>query len=97
MAAISMASTQVISKQPILAGRYRVDELLVEGGMGAVYRGYHLELNMPVAIKFIRPEFAQNEEVVARFLNEARATAKLRGLHTAHVFDVGRDFDGAPY
>jgi serine/threonine-protein kinase len=97
LASVSAVPSTASPQRPILAGRYRIDELLGEGGMGSIYRGYHLDLKIPVAIKFVRSEYVQNEEVVARFLNEARATARLRGPHVAHVFDVGRDFDSKPY
>lgn len=81
----------------VLAGKYALEALLAEGGMGLVYRGRHVELDQPVAIKIVRPELSLDEEAVARFLNEARAVAKLRSPYVARVLDSGRAENGAPY
>jgi hypothetical protein len=80
-----------------VAGRYRIDSILAEGGMGVVCLGRHVELDQPVAVKFLRREWADNETVVARFVNEARAAAALRSDHVVRVMDVGLLPDGAPY
>jgi serine/threonine-protein kinase len=81
----------------VIAAKYRVDNVLGSGGMGVVLGATHLELDVTVAIKVMRPELAGNEEVVARMLFEARAAAKLRSAHVARVLDVGRLEGGAPY
>jgi serine/threonine-protein kinase len=65
--------------------------------MGVVLRATHLELDAPVAIKVVREELAQREEVVSRLLFEARAAAKLRGRHIVRVSDVARLESGVPY
>ncbi len=80
----------------LVAGKYRVDSLLGEGGVGLVYLARHLELDVDVAIKILRPEVATTEDVVRRFAREARASVKLRGEHIARVYDVGVE-DGLPY
>ena len=59
----------------VIAQRYRVDDIIAEGGMGIVYKGWHLTLDQPIAIKVVRPEYVDNAEAVSRFLNEARAVA----------------------
>lgn len=82
---------------PLLAGRYRVDWVLAEGGMGIVYRGWHVALDQPIAIKMIRGEYSNNSEAAERFLREAQAMALLRGKHTPHVMDVARAEDGTPF
>jgi serine/threonine-protein kinase len=90
------------SKSPIaigevLAGKYRVDRVLGTGGMGVVVAAHHLDLDEPVAIKFLRPNVLENETAVGRFLREARAAAKIKSEHVARVYDVGRMPSGAPY
>ena len=81
----------------ILAGKYRVERVLGEGGMGIVIAAHHLHLDKRVALKFLRPEVAANREIVARFSNEARSAAKIQSEHVARVLDVGVLDDGSPY
>lgn len=78
-----------------LAGRYRIDRKLGEGGMGAVYAGEHLIIQRPVAIKILHPQLATNPELVRRFLNEARAVTTIRHEHIVDVTDMGQLEDGA--
>ena len=61
----------------VIAGKYRVKRLIGSGGMGTVWEGVHTTLGTRVAIKFIKPRFAQQPEARARFEIEARAAAKL--------------------
>jgi serine/threonine protein kinase len=81
----------------VLAGKYRIEAVLGEGGMGIVLRAMHMDLGCQVAIKVMRPELAQNEEAVSRLLIEARAAASIRSEHVARVLDVGRLESGAPF
>ena len=60
-----------------LAGRYRVDELLGAGGMGEVYRGADLELDIPVAIKVVPPVLARNRSTVEALKHEAKVALQL--------------------
>ena len=80
-----------------LEGKYRIDGFLKRGGMGAVYRGTHLMLNKPVAIKLIKPELVSSSEVVQRFLREARAAAHLSHPNIVTVHDLGQTPDGMLY
>ncbi|MES1188020.1 MAG: protein kinase [Myxococcales bacterium] len=80
----------------VLAGKYREGELLGRGGMGVVVAGVQLDLERPVAIKFLRPELAQNARPAKRFALEARAIAKMRSEHVVRVFDVG-EIEGVPF
>lgn len=80
-----------------LDGKYRVDGFLKRGGMGAVYRGTHLMLNKPVAIKLIKPELVSSNDVVQRFLREARAAAHLSHPNIVTVHDLGQTADGMLY
>ena len=88
-----------VAVQPgsILLGKYRVDSVIGVGGMGAVVGARHLQLDERVAIKFLLPEMLQHEEVVQRFLREARAAIKIRSEHCVRVLDVGTLENGAPY
>jgi hypothetical protein len=81
----------------VLAGKYRVDRVLGQGGMGTVVAATHLSLGQPLALKFLLPEHAHNPAVVERFVREARAAAALRSEHVCRVSDVGALDDGAPY
>jgi serine/threonine-protein kinase len=81
----------------VLGRKYRIDGLIAEGGMGIVYRGWHVVLEQVIAIKVLRPEHARQPLGVARFLNEARSMAQLRGIHAARVLDIGHMDGGSPY
>src|SRR5262245_40800093 len=79
-----------------IAGRYILRGLVGHGGMGAVYEAEHLGLGKRVAIKFVDPEFATEEQVVARFAREARAMSAIESAHIVSVFDAGTE-EGRPY
>lgn len=81
----------------VLAGKYRIERVLGQGGMGVVIQATHLQLHQPVAVKFLLPEVLANPQVVQRFLREAQAVVRLRSEHVARVLDVGSLEDGAPY
>jgi len=81
----------------LIAGKYEVIKLIGSGGMGYVVSAMHVELGEVVALKFLRPEALQIEELVERFSREARAAAKIRSEHVARVFDVGVLPDGIPF
>jgi serine/threonine protein kinase len=78
-------------------GNYRVLAQIGQGGMGAVYLAEHKEIGRRVAVKVILPELSSRPEVLARFFNEARATAQLRHPALVDVFDYGRNADGSAY
>jgi serine/threonine-protein kinase len=65
--------------------------------MGIVVQAVHLQLQQPVAMKFLLPEVLGNQELVQRFLREAQAAVRLRSEHVARVIDVGSLETGAPY
>ena len=81
----------------VLAGKYRVDRVIGEGGMGYVVAAYHLQLRTTVAIKLLAPSLLKNTEAVRRFAREARAAARVVSQHVARVLDVGELDTGAPY
>src|SRR5258708_5820034 len=81
----------------VLGGKYRIERLLGQGGMGIVVLAHHEELDHRVAIKVLIGELTDNPELVARFTREARSAAKLQSDHVVRVTDVGR-FEGiGPY
>ena len=86
-----------ISPGDIIAGKYRVDRMIGQGGMGVVVSAVHIHLDERVAIKLLRPEGAARSEATERFMREARAAVKIKSLHVAKVLDVGVQPDGRPY
>ena len=78
-------------------GNYRVISCIGEGGMGAVYRVEHTLLGRAAAIKVLQPELSRNQDMVNRFFNEARATARLQHPGIVEVFDFGYCEDGAAF
>jgi serine/threonine-protein kinase len=81
----------------ILAGKYRVERVLGQGGMGIVVEARHLALEERVALKFLLPAALTSPDAPERFLREARAAAKIKSEHIARVSDVGTLESGAPY
>ena len=79
----------------MLAGKYRVEHVLGEGGMGIVVAATNEALRQRVAIKLLRSGTLAN--ALGRFEREARAAASLRSNHVARVLDVGKLDDGRPY
>ena len=77
--------------------KYRLERIVATGGMGVVVEATHLHLHQRVAIKFMSPLLAGDPSVVERFLQEARAAARLRSEHVARVFDVDTLPAGTPY
>lgn len=75
----------------LLGERYRLEELLAVGGMGAVWRARDELLGRPVAVKLLRPELAADPEFLARFRAEARHAAAVRHPGVAAVHDYGED------
>ncbi len=67
----------------VVAGKYRIEEILGQGGMGLVVRATHLQLGEPVALKFLHVDLAQDARHVERFLREARAQARIKSTDPA--------------
>jgi serine/threonine-protein kinase len=81
----------------VIAEKYRVERMLGAGGMGYVVAAKHLQLRELVALKFVRQGVLDGDEAVARFIREARASARLKGEHAVRVYDVGTLPSGDPY
>ncbi len=97
LAAQFPTTSATIAPGTIIGRRFRIDEVIAAGGMGIVYKGWHLVLDHPIAIKVVRPEYADRTEIISLFVNECRNNAQLRGAHAARVLDMGRIENGPPY
>lgn len=87
----------ILAPGELVAGRYRVGQIIGAGGMGVVYKAEHIELSRPVAIKVIRPDIARNGSVWRRFAREARALAALHNKHVIRIHDAGTLDSGLRY
>ncbi|MBS2016364.1 MAG: protein kinase [Deltaproteobacteria bacterium] len=81
----------------LVAGKYRIDRVLGEGGMGLVLAATHLDLDERVALKVMHDDVAAAPELVERFMREAKAAAKIKSDHVARVTDFGRLDSGSSY
>jgi len=86
-----------VQEGQILAGKFRIERVLGQGGMGIVVAATHLQLDERVALKFLLPDALANPEAVERFAREARASVKIKSEHVARVSDVGTLESGSPY
>jgi serine/threonine protein kinase len=77
--------------------RYSVESVLGRGGMGIVYKGKHLLMDRPVAIKMLHPEYCEDEVVVKRFQTEAKSLSTLSHPNLVAVFDFGMTPTKEPY
>lgn len=80
----------------VLADRYEIIRQLGAGAMGVVFEGRHRELGKRVAIKTIRSEIAGEQDLMARFRQEAIAASAIGHPHIVQVFDLGSS-GGSPY
>ena len=76
-----------------LSGRYKIDELLGQGGMSAVYKAYDPNLKRVVAIKLVHQHLSSDQEFVKRFEEEASVVASLRHPNIVQVYDFNTDND----
>ena len=81
----------------VIDGKYRIDRMLGEGGMGAVAGAFHLLRKAPVALKFISPDVIRVPGAVDRFVNEAVAASQIDSDHCVRIYDVGQLPTGLPY
>ena len=81
----------------VIGGRYRIEELLGEGGMGSVYRATQLAVDRSVAIKLSGDPQHCDPRQVERFEREARALARLTHPNTVRLFDFGATEDKRPF
>jgi serine/threonine-protein kinase len=81
----------------VLLGKYRIERVLGEGGLGVVVAATHLQLDQRVAIKYLKPTALTQKSAVERFLREARLASQIKSDHVVRVYDVGTVDDGSPY
>ncbi|MET0410041.1 MAG: serine/threonine-protein kinase [Polyangiaceae bacterium] len=89
--------TPDIAVGSVLAGKFRVERVIGQGGMGVVVEATNLSLEQRVALKFLLPRALREPGIAARFLREARAAARIRSEHVARVIDFGTLENSAPY
>ena len=75
-------------------GRYEIVKLIGEGGMGKVFQARQLSMNRMVALKILRANMAADEQLLARFQQEALSVSRLRHPNTITIYDYGRTEDG---
>jgi serine/threonine-protein kinase len=80
-----------------LEGGYRVEGLIGQGGMGAVYRATHMRLEKPVAVKVLAHQLTGSAEYLSRFRREAMVTGGLGHPHIVQVFDLSTTPTGEPF
>lgn len=81
----------------VVGGSYVLQEIVAVGGMGRVYRAEQSTLGRTVAVKVIHPHLLDDEQTVARFYQEARASSRLNHPNSVSVIDFGRTDDGILY
>src|ERR1019366_4695255 len=81
----------------LLAGKYRIERVLGQGGMGIVFAANHELLGVRVAVKWLLTDIATSTEAVTRFVNEAKNAARIQSDNVARVMDVGTLDGGRPY
>ncbi|HYY98318.1 MAG TPA: inactive serine/threonine-protein kinase VRK3, partial [Pyrinomonadaceae bacterium] len=81
----------------VLDDKYRLDELLGQGGMGSVYRATHLLIERPVAVKVLSQRLVTDESARERFRREARAAGRLQHSNAVAVTDFGETREGVVY
>ncbi|MBX3198052.1 MAG: protein kinase [Labilithrix sp.] len=86
----ALAAAQLPRSGDTIAGKYVLDRLLGQGGMGAVFAAKHIKLSKAVAIKIMLAD-ASNPEAAQRFLNEGRAAANIQNEHVVRVDDVDEE------
>ena len=82
---------QLFEPGQIFAERYRIERLLAEGGMGAVFIAEQIATEMRVAVKVLWPQMLQSSVAVEKFEAEAKVAARVNSDHIVKVFDAGVD------
>lgn len=98
---VDSATALKVRKQPqpgdVLDGIYRLDQQLGKGGVGVVYRAFHLHLQRPCAIKFMHPQLVSNAELRTRFRREAQSAFQLGHPNIVAITDFRDDPNSWPY
>ncbi|HEX8249741.1 MAG TPA: serine/threonine-protein kinase [Pyrinomonadaceae bacterium] len=80
-----------------LADKYRIDSVIRDGSLGKLYRGTHLLMDKPIAVKILSPALAVDEEIVRQFSSEVRTLSRLSHPNIPSVSDYGQDKNGAVF
>jgi eukaryotic-like serine/threonine-protein kinase len=97
MVAPLAAAPDVPRAGDVIAGKFQVEEIVGQGGMGVVVSARHLTLGQRVAVKFLLPSAASLPGAAERFLREARSAVAIQSEHVARVLDVSTMENGTPY
>jgi hypothetical protein len=81
----------------LLGERYKLERLIGQGGMGAVYLATHVIIGKQIAVKVLSPDYSRNPADVQRFLGEARAASLIRHDHVVDIADFGYSPQGQAY
>jgi tRNA A-37 threonylcarbamoyl transferase component Bud32 len=82
----------------VVGGRFQIEDLIGQGGMGKVYRARHLALERTVVLKMLKPQLLEDPTLVGRFEREAKAASRLNHPNVIQVLDFGRlENDGTLY
>lgn len=88
-------------QQPGLVGtrvdRYQIERLLGAGGFGSVYLAKHVHTDSPVALKLLKKSLGTDQQMLERFLREARAAASVGSEHIVRVMDAGQSSEGQAF
>lgn len=80
----------------VIAEKYRIDRILGRGGMGAVFAATHLVTGKRVAIKWMLPSIASQNDAAARFLRESQAAGRINHPNVVDIYDIG-EYSGSPF
>jgi serine/threonine-protein kinase len=80
----------------VVAGKYRIESVIGEGGMGAVFAATHTVTEKRVALKWMRPDLVGQHGAVQRFMREAQAAGRLNHPNVVDIYDIG-EHDGSPF
>ena len=94
--AVNLALLASLAPGTIVGTRYRIENLLGQGGMGAVYKAYDTELDRTVALKLVRPDLAEELETMQRFKQELLLASKISHKNILRIHDLG-DWNGTKF
>ena len=86
-----VGAMQYLGRGTVLSGRYRIDGVVGVGGMGIVYRAHDLHLDVPIALKVLRPEHGSDERFLERFRRELILARQVSHRNVVRIHDLGRD------
>ena len=95
--AIAATPAQGVGPGSLIGGRYRLERIVGEGGMGSVWLATQEDLDRQVAVKCLKPKTGEDTELVERFMREAKAVAAVSHENVVSIHDVGTMDDGAPF